>query len=134
MPSSRDRKRDHDALEKLREMCLSFPEVTERLSHGTPTFFVRNKTTFLNAWLNGHHDHTFPHLWCAALPGAQEDLIARQPDAYFRPAYVGHRGWIGVRLDDGLDWDDIDSLCEDAYRAVAPLKLVELLDGRKSPG
>jgi hypothetical protein len=109
-------------------MCLSLPEVTERPSHGAPAFFVRGKTTFVQTWLDGHHDHTFPHLWCAAGPGVQAALVAARPDRFFRPPYVGHRGWIGVRLDGKVDWDEIADLCEDAYRAVAPRRLVALLD------
>ena len=117
-----------ETLDRLRDICLSFPEATERLSHGAPTFFVRDKSTFVNAWLDGHHSDDFPHLWCAAPPGAQQGLVERDPDRFFRPPYVGHRGWVGVRLDAGLDWDEIDSICEDAYRTVAPRKLVDLLD------
>ena len=123
-----------ETLERLREICLSFPETTERLSHGTPTFFVRGKSTFVNAWMDGHHSDEFPHLWCAAPPGAQEHLVRGDPDRFFRPPYVGHRGWIGVRLDSGIDWDDLDAICEDAYRVVAPRRLVELLDESASAG
>jgi len=114
-------------VERLRKICLSLPEVTERPSHGAPTFFVKNKT-FLTVWANGHHDHTFPHLWCAAPPGAQEMLIADDPDRIFRPPYVGHRGWIGVRLDGKPDWGQIEDLCDDAFRVVAPTRLVAMLD------
>jgi hypothetical protein len=128
VPPGKTRKSGEDVLEKIREICLSFPETTERLSHGTPSFFVRGKSTFLNAWLNGHHADEFPHLWCAAPPGAQEQLVEQRPERFFRPPYVGHRGWIGVRLDAGVDWDELDGICEDAYRTVAPRKLVELLD------
>ena len=81
---------------------------------------------------DGHHADDFPHLWCAAPPGAQQDLIERDPRSFFRPPYVGHRGWVGVRLDTGIDWDDVDAVCEDAYRAVAPKRLVELLDDASS--
>jgi hypothetical protein len=122
--------------------------VTERLSHGAPTFFVANKT-FVTVWAKGHHDHTFPHLWCAGPPGRQEALVQEAPvqeagppgrqealvqeaQKFFRPPYVGHRGWIGVRLDDTLDWDEIADLCEDAYRVVAPRRLVALLDSQVS--
>jgi hypothetical protein len=132
--SPRGSKKVEGTLEKLREICLSFPEVTERLSHGAPSFFVRDKKTFVNAWLDGHHADQFPHLWCAAPPGAQHDLVDRDPDRFFRPPYVGHRGWIGVRLDAGLDWDQIDAICEDAYRAVAPRRLVELLEDDLASG
>jgi hypothetical protein len=117
-----------EMLGRLREICLSFPEATERLSHGTPCFFVRDKSTFVYAWLNGHHDNGFPHLWCAAPPGAQQDLVAGNSTTFFRPPYVGHRGWVGLRLDSGIDWEGVDGICEDAYRTVAPRKLVELLE------
>ena len=113
-------------VERIRKICLALPEVTERPSHGAPTFFVRK--SFLTVWANGHHDHTFPHLWCAAPPGAQEPLIADDPGRIFRPPYVGGRGWIGVRLDGKVDWAQIEDLCEDAYRTVAPKRLVDQLD------
>ena len=117
-----------DLLERLRQICLSLPEVTERLSHGTPTFFVRDKSAFVNVWLDGHHSNAFPHLWCAAWPGVQEALVKTDPERFFRPPYVGHRGWIGVRLDVDLEWDEIARFCQDAYRAVAPKKLIAHLE------
>lgn len=128
MTGARRAKRTDDTLEKLREICLSFPETTERLSHGAPSFFVREKSTFVNAWLDGHHNDDFAHLWCASPPGAQDEMVSVCPERFFRPPYVGHRGWIGVRLDWRTDWDEIDRICEDAYRTVAPRRLVELLD------
>ena len=79
-------------------------------------------------WPDGHHEDQFAHLWCAAPFGAQESLIEARPDRIFRPPYVGARGWLGVRLDRRPDWDEIAALCEDAYRAVAPKKLVDQLD------
>lgn len=114
--------------ERVREICLALPEVTERLSHGAPTWFVRGKSAFVTLWVHGHHDNEFPHLWCAAPPGAQQDLIAAEPAQFFRPPYVGGRGWIGVRLDRGADWAEIGELCQDAYRAIAPAKLSARLD------
>ena len=122
------RRDDGRELARIRKICVSFPEVTERPSHGAPAFFVRGRTTFVQTWVAGHHDHTFPHLWCAAGPGVQGALIAGRPERIFRPPYVGHRGWIGVRLDGRVDWDEVADLCEDAYRAVAPRRLVALLD------
>jgi hypothetical protein len=117
-----------DLLDRLRPLCLAFPEVTERPSHGAPTFFVRGRTAFVMLWPDGHHDDDFPHLWCAAPPGAQEELVAAEPGRIFRPPYVGHRGWLGVRLDGTVDWAEVAELCEDAYRTVAPKRLVALLD------
>jgi hypothetical protein len=115
-------------IERIRAICLAFPEVTERLSHGTPAFFVRDKKAFVYAWIGGHHDHEFPHLWCAAPTGVQQELVASGPDRFFRPPYVGHRGWVGVRLDGTVDWAEVAETCEDAYRVIAPRSLVARLD------
>lgn len=122
------RMRGMDSTERVREICLALPEATERPSHGAPAFFVRDKPQFVMLWPGGHHDHDFPHLWCAAPPGAQEELIAADPQRFFRPPYVGHRGWLGVRLDRDPDWSEIAELCEDAFRTVAPKALVARLD------
>ena len=102
--------------------------MTERPSHGAPTWFVRDKKTFVTFWEHGHHDNDFPHLWCAAPPGAQQELIAANPEQFFRPPYVGHRGWVGVRLDRDPEWAEIAELCQDAYRVIAPPTLAAQLD------
>ena len=116
-----------EALRRIRAVCLALPEVTERPSHGAPTFFVRGKKSFATLWADGHHDDHFPHLWLAAAPGVQGELIAADHEQFFRPPYVGQRGWIGVRLDRGMGDDELRELCEDAYRAVAPKTLVQRL-------
>jgi hypothetical protein len=114
----------------VRAICLALPEVAERLSHGAPTWFVSNKKSFVTLWAEGHHDNHFPHLWCAGLPGAQLELTGSDPARFFRPPYVGGRGWIGVRLDPDPDWAEVAELCQDAYRAIAPARLAALLDGQ----
>jgi hypothetical protein len=115
-----------DTTTRVREICMDLPEVTERLSHGSPAFFVGKQ--FVMLWPDGHHDNHFPHLWCAAPAGAQEALVAASPARFFRPPYVGGRGWIGVRLDGDVDRDELALLCEDAYRTVAPKRLRAHLD------
>lgn len=125
---------EQPAVERLRAICGAFPEVTERPSHSAPTWFVRGKSSFVMLWADGHHDNGFPHLWCAAPPGAQAELVDSEPERFFRPPYVGGRGWLGVRLDVGVDWDEIAEICEAAYRQVAPKRLVTLLDGRAVTG
>jgi hypothetical protein len=118
---------------RVRGICTALPGVSERDSHGAPAFFAGKQ--FVMFWPEGHHDHRFPHLWCAAPPGAQEGLIASDPGRFFRPPYVGHRGWVGVRLDGEVDWDQIADLCEDAFRAVASKRLIEaLVSGPGEPG
>jgi hypothetical protein len=110
---------------------MGLPEVTERPSHGAPTWFVQDKKSFVTLWADGHHDDHFPHLWCAAPPGGQAAAIAVDSVRFFRPPYVGGRGWIGVRLDTPpqLDWTEIGDLCEDGYRTVAPARLIAQLEG-----
>jgi hypothetical protein len=108
---------------------MSFPEVTEKISHGAPAFFVKKQ--FVMLWSNGHHDHQFPHLWCAAPVGAQVELVETEPERFFRPPYVGTRGWLGVRLDRQVDWDELSAICEDAYRTVAPPKMIAALEATK---
>jgi hypothetical protein len=111
-------------LERLRGLCLALPETSERLSHGAPTFFVREKRAFLMVLTNHHADGRFA-IWCAAAEGMQEMLVEGDAERFFRPPYVGHRGWLGVRLDRGVDWDELAGIVEDAYVDVAPSKLVE---------
>ena len=101
-------------LQRLREICLAFPNASERLSHGAPTFFVREKRAFLMVMDNHHGDGRFA-IWCAAPEGMQQLLVDTDPDKFFVPPYVGHRGWLGVRLDRGLDWNDLAGIAEDAY-------------------
>ncbi|GAB3679774.1 MmcQ/YjbR family DNA-binding protein [Actinocorallia lasiicapitis] len=115
-----------DPLEALRTLCLGLPEVTERLSHGEPCWFVRGKKMFV-MFADHHHDDRLA-LWCAAPPGAQEACVAASPDSYFRPPYVGHRGWLGVYLDTAPDWTAVTEHVHDAYRLIAPKSLSALLD------
>jgi hypothetical protein len=118
-----------DLLGRLRLICLAFPEVTERPSHSAPSWYVRDKKIFVTLWADGHHDHHFPHVWCAAPLGVQDEVVQTDPDRFFRPPYVGGRGWIGLRLDGAVDWEEIAEVCRDAYRTVAPKGLVQKLDG-----
>src|SRR5688572_5307514 len=113
-------------LERVRALCLDLPEVTERLSHGTQAWFIRDKKSFCSFHYN-HHRDGIVGIWCAAPPGAQESLIDANPKRYYRPAYVGHRGWVGMRLEGKVDWDEVAGVLEDAYCAVAPAKLVALV-------
>jgi hypothetical protein len=114
------------ALARLREICLALPEVTERLSHGSPTFFVRGKKT-VATYHHDHHGDGRVAVWCPAPPGVQQQVVDEEPERFFVPPYVGHLGWIGLRLDLDPDWDEVAGIIEDSYRKVAPKKLVALL-------
>jgi hypothetical protein len=123
---SRARGDDAGLVARVRAICLSFPGAEERLSHGAPGFFVGRQ--FAMVWPHGHHDLGFPHLWCAAPPGAQDELVTSEPARFFRPPYVGGRGWLGVRLDGDVDWQEVRAICEEAYRTIAPRRHVAELD------
>jgi hypothetical protein len=110
-------------LGQVRSICLALPETSERLSHGAPSFFVREKKCFLMV-LDDHHGDGIFGIWCAAPPGNQEFLIDANPDRFFRPPYVGHRGWLGVRFNDGVDRDELEGVVEDAFATVAPKSLL----------
>src|SRR5213594_466189 len=124
---SADRER---VLARIRGICLALPEVSERLSHGAPTFFVRGKRAFLMV-LTDHHDDGRFAIWCAAGEGMQGMLVEADPERFFVPPYVGHRGWLGVRLDRGLDWNELAGIAEDAYAEVAPASLVQAAAERR---
>jgi hypothetical protein len=121
MVDARTRER---TLKRIREICLALPETSERLSHGAPTFFVRGKRAFLMVLTDHHGDGRFA-IWCAAADGMQQMLVEADPERFFVPPYVGHRGWLGFRLDRDLDLDELAGIAEDAYAEVAPAKLVE---------
>ena len=113
------------ALTNVRRSCLSLPEATEKLSHGSPTFFVRKSFVM---FLDDHHGDGRLAIWCAAPDGAQGLMVDAEPERFFVPPYVGHRGWLGMRLDVDVDWDEVHAVIVEAYRCVAPKKLLALLD------
>jgi hypothetical protein len=113
-----------EALERVRRVCDALPETNERPSHGSPAFFIRDKKAFA-MFLDDHHGDGRLALWCAAPDGMQHALVEGAPAHYFVPPYVGHRGWVGVRLDRDLDWEEIAGVLEDAWLTVAPKRLVQ---------
>jgi hypothetical protein len=115
-----------EAERRVRTICLALPEVSERPSHGAPAFFAGRQ--FAIVWTDGHHNHDFAHLWCAAPEGAQQQSLADNPDRFFYPPYVGTRGWLGVGLDGVIDVGELEMLLEDAYRCVATKRQLSLLD------
>lgn len=119
--------RAQEALHHLKRICLPLPEVSLRPSHHTPTFFIRETKVLCHLWDNHHGDGRLA-LWCPAKPGVQSELTERESDRFFVPPYVGHRGWIGVRLDVDVDWDEIDGIINEAYRVAAPKTLVKTLN------
>lgn len=124
--SGRDEAVNDEPLERVRALCLALPETTERPSHGAPTFFVQGKKSFV-MYLDNHHGDGRLALWCHAPAGAQDGLVRANPRRFFVPPYVGYRGWIGVRLDRGIDWDELASIIEAAHRMATPKRLIAAL-------
>lgn len=106
------------AHERLQAICLSLPEATEKEAWGDPTYRVKDKIFAMEKRGDGQAS-----VWCKAPAGAQEILVASDPERFFVPPYVGHKGWIGVRLDAGPDWAEVAAIVKRSYRAVAPKKL-----------
>jgi predicted DNA-binding protein (MmcQ/YjbR family) len=105
-------------LDRLRAICLALPDTTEKLAWGEPTWRVKGR---LFAQLDDHH-HGAEHLavWLPAPLGEQEAMVFTDPVRFFRPPYVGHKGWVGVRIDRRPDWRLVARLVEQAYGLVAP--------------
>jgi hypothetical protein len=124
------RKREID---RVREIALALPEVNERLSHGAPCFFIRDKRPL--CYFHDHHNDDRTSLWCPAPPGVPEELVHTEPERYFKPvtsASGTFTGWLGILLDTSgehaIDWDEITAILEDAFRTVAPKALIAQLD------
>jgi hypothetical protein len=116
---------DAAAIARLRAICLALPEVTEKIAWGEPTW----RAGKIFAQMDTHH-HGAEHVavWLPARPGVQEALIEEDPARFFRPPYVGHKGWVGVRIDRRPDWRVVAGLVAEAYREVASPRLVARLE------
>ena len=112
-----ERPTDPATTERVRAICAGLDDVEERLSHGEVAWFVRGRQF---ATMSDHHHDDRLAMWLAAPAGRQESLVETDPTRFFRPPYVGHRGWIGVRLDVAeVDWDELRALVDDACHLVA---------------
>jgi hypothetical protein len=107
------------SLARLRAICLALPEAAEKQTWEIPTFRIRDKIFAM-----AHDPGT---VWCKAPRGVQAILVGADPERFFEPPYVGHRGWIGFRLDHGTDWDEVAALIRRSYRMTAPKRLAVLV-------
>ena len=111
----------HQQLERIRRICLALPETTERLSHGEPTFFVRGKVFVMFA--DNHHNDGHIAVWIPVPSGFQSAFIEADPETYFKPPYVGVRGWVGIELARISD-KDLTFHIQTAWEIIAPKRLV----------
>lgn len=109
-----------DQIARVRRVCAALPETTERFSHGEPTFFVRNKVFVMFA--NNHHGDGHIAVWLPVPPGFQEGLIETSPEVFFKPPYVGARGWVGIELERVSD-ADLQMYISMAWELIAPKRL-----------
>src|SRR5258705_3149904 len=130
-PVRRLKASDQRLVERVRRICLALPEANERISHGEPTWFAGKGKVF--AMIDGHH-HDSPHLsvWLPQPLGAQEALIDADSERFFKPPYVGVKGWVGVVLDTKPDWGVVAGLVRDSYLRGASAKLRKQLENRSS--
>ena len=112
------------SLRRLRPICLALPEAEERETWGEATFRVREKIFCMHI-----ADRAEPALWCKAPPGSQDILVGADPARFFVPPYVGHNGWVGMRLNRRVDWREVAVLVERSYRMTAPKRLAARMAG-----
>jgi hypothetical protein len=116
------RRDPHDPIARLREICLALPEAIEKEAWGEATFRVGGKMFAMTD--DNHHNSGHVSVWCKAPLMVQEILVNSDPERFFKPPYVGHKGWVGVRLDvKKVDWDELANIVADSYRMTAPKRL-----------
>jgi hypothetical protein len=118
------------ALDRLRRICVEFPEFHEVKAWGEPTFRVKNKLFAMYADAGNHHTEGRASVWIKASAANQQLMIRAMPEKFFAPPYVGPSGWIGVYVDKDVDWDEIRALLEDGYRMVAPKRVLAAFDAQ----
>jgi hypothetical protein len=116
-----DMRKDPETLiAQVREIAMALPDVTEKLSHGEPAFFVKKRLFAMMD--NNHHGSGHVAVWCNAPPGAQDALVAAEPKHFFVPPYVGKGGWVGMRLDSGLKAAAVADILRQAHATTAVKK------------
>ena len=109
-------------LTRLTKICLALPEASRNILGRHAAFVVRKKTFVY--FLDNHHGDGIVGLNCKVGPRDNQALVAAQPGRFYMPAYIGSRGWVGLRLDVGVvDWDEVSELVADSYRRIAPKNL-----------
>jgi predicted DNA-binding protein (MmcQ/YjbR family) len=128
MAKRKSAKREEQTLKKLSQICLSLPETARRDSVDHADFRVRGKV--FAYFLNNHHGDGIVAVCCKAALGENVDRASREPQRFYLPAYIGPRGWFGLRLDGaGIDWSEVRNLVELSYGLVAPKRLAKSYQG-----
>ena len=126
MKKKKKKSEDH-RLMQLSNICLALPEATRWYNGQHASFLIRKKT--FAYFLNDHHGDGIVAVACKVLPGDNDALVGAQPRRFFLPAYIGPKGWVGLRMDLGeIDWDEVAELVRGSYQLVAPKRLAALVD------
>jgi predicted DNA-binding protein (MmcQ/YjbR family) len=124
MPPSQSEDR---RLTRLSKICLALPEASKEV-HGSHASFLVRKKTFVY-YMDNHHGDGIVSVSCKVFPGDNTALVTSQPKRFYLPAYIGHRGWVALRLDIGdIDWDEVAELVSGSYLLTAPKKLAAIVE------
>ena len=116
---------EDDHLKRLTEICLALPDAQREVCGSHATFRVKKRP--FAYFLNDHHGDGIVGLACKVLPGENTALISASPKRFYMPAYVGPRGWVGLRLDVGrVDWKEVSEIVKSSYSLIAGKKKVAL--------
>jgi hypothetical protein len=123
-----DKQNRQGRLEALTKICLALPEA-RREDKGSHSAFLVGKRTFAY-YLNNHHNDNIISVCCKVLPGENHFLVESGPGRFYLPAYIGSRGWIGLRMDRAtLNWTEVKELIRGSYLQIAPKRLAARVDG-----
>lgn len=124
-PSQEDRR-----LRKLSEICLAFPEAERTICGDHADFRVRGRV--FAYFLKNHHGDGIVSVCCKSVLGENADRASRDPRRFYLPAYIGSRGWFGIRLDLGnIDWYDVQSSVAQSYELIAPRSILSQMPERR---
>ncbi len=112
-----------DVTARLRAICLDLPDAQEKEAWGDPTWRIRNRIFAMEKRGDGRIS-----VWCKAAEGGQDVLVSAAPERFFVPPYVGHKGWVGARLDASPDWEEVTAVIRQSYRLIAPKRLAALVE------
>jgi predicted DNA-binding protein (MmcQ/YjbR family) len=118
--------RPGSVLRKLTDICLRLPGTEQKVLGDHADFRVRGKV--FAYFLNNHHGDGIVSVCCKSQLGENVDRASRDPGKYYLPAYIGPRGWFGLRLDRGpVNWREVENIVENSYRLAAPKSLIKEL-------
>ena len=121
---------DDPVLARVRELAAALPGVDEKVSHGRPAFFTKKVFAYYGGSLKVDGAWVQHPQAVIVLPDGDDRVALLEDPRGFVPAYLGPSGWIGVDLDEGMDWTEVAELLDVSYRQTAPKPLVAELDGR----